>query len=86
MLLAPRGEHLDEPRYCLSFTFLVVAVCQEGTAQCSVSTGGGGRGVLGWRAFVRIAWRPEQAWDGLLQVWASSGGSQTRLQDRIRCV
>jgi hypothetical protein len=87
MRLAPRGAHLDDPRYSLSFTVLGVAVCQEGTAQCSVSMGGGGAGaVLGWRAFVRIAWRPEQAWDGLLQVWASSGGSQTRLQDRIRCV
>ena len=45
-----------------------------------------GGGVLGWRAFVKIAWRPEQAWDGLLQAWASSGGSQARLQDRILCV
>ena len=83
MRLAPRGAHLDDPRYSLSFTVRDEAVCQQGTAQCSVSMGGG---VLGWRAFVKIAWRPEQAWDGLLQAWASSGGSQTRLQDRILCV
>ena len=41
MRLAPRGAHLDDPRYSLSFTVLDVAVCQEGTAQCSVSMGGG---------------------------------------------
>ena len=84
MRLAPWGAHLDDPRYSLSFTVRDEAVCQQGTAQCSVSMGGGG-GVLGWRVFVKIAWRPEQAWDGLLQVWTSSGGSQTRLQDRKLC-
>ncbi len=83
MRLAPRGAHLDDARYSLSSTVLDEAVCQQGKGQCSVSMGGG---MLGWRAFVKIAWRPEQAWYGLLQVWASSGGSQTRLQDRIRCV
>ena len=83
MRLAPQGAHLDDPRYSLSLTFLEVEVCQEGREQCSVGTGGG---LLGWRAFVRIAWRPEQAWDGLLQVWASSGGSQIRLQDSILCL
>ena len=37
MRLAPRGAHLDDPRYSLSFTVRDEAVCQQGTAQCSVS-------------------------------------------------
>ena len=41
MRLAPRGAHLDDLRYPLSFTVLDEAVCQQGTAQCSVSMAGG---------------------------------------------
>ena len=69
MRLAPRGAHLDDPRYSLSFTVLDEADCQQGTAQCSVSMGGGGRG---------------GCWDGEHSL-GSHGGRSKHGMDCCRC-
>ena len=67
MRLAPWGVHLDDPRYSLSFTVRDEAVCQQGTAQCSVSMGGGGGGA-GMESI-----RKDRMAAGASMGWAAAG-------------